>query len=182
MAYTLITGPITEPITLDEAKAWIRETTTDLDDIITPLITAARKAAEDFQNIDYMTQTWELWLDYIPKMPLELRQALQSVVSAKVYDVNDAEYTIPLDDLFVDTKGRPGRITFRNGKTWPNFSPREINCFSCQFTSGADVSETTKLAMKFYIRTAIDDPDGVKMESFLKTFRQLLAPERRIPV
>lgn len=187
VAYTLIAAPATEPITLDEVKAWIRETTTDLDDIITPLIKAARQACEDYQNIDYLTQTWKLTLDYLPALPLELKNPpLQSVTSVKVYDINDQEYTIPLTDLFVDIDSKPGRIAFKYNKSFPSISPRSVNCFECVFVTGnteaSKVSETVKLAMRYYISTAIDNPDGIQTEEFLRTFHQVLSAERRVPV
>jgi hypothetical protein len=111
---------------------------------------------------------------------------LQSVTSVKIFDVNDQEYIIPLTDLYVDTDSKPGRIAFKYGKSFPSISPRAVNCFECTFVTGnteaAKVSETVKLAMRYYISTAIDNPDGVQTEEFLKTFHQVLSAERRIPV
>jgi Phage gp6-like head-tail connector protein len=50
-------GPITEPVTLTEAKAWILVDYPDDDTLITSLITYSRKAIEDFCNISIIPRT-----------------------------------------------------------------------------------------------------------------------------
>lgn len=57
-----ITGPEFEPVTLAEAKRFLREfaTVTDNDTDISDLITAAREWAEDFTGRVLIEQTWKL--------------------------------------------------------------------------------------------------------------------------
>lgn len=47
----------TEPVTLDEAKAWCRIDVSDDDDIITELITGARIICEQYSNISFIERT-----------------------------------------------------------------------------------------------------------------------------
>ena len=72
------------------------------------------------------------------------------------------------------------------GEIMHSITPRAINCFECTFVTGnteaSKVSDTVKLAMRYYISTAIDNPDGVQTPEFLKTFHQVLSAERRISV
>lgn len=48
---------ITEPVTLDEAKAWLKVTNTDDDDLITALITAARAICEGYTSKSFVERT-----------------------------------------------------------------------------------------------------------------------------
>ena len=64
----LVTGPAEEPISLDEAKLYLRiglEQATE-DDLLNVLIAAARSRAEERQGRAYLTQTWDLFLDAFP--------------------------------------------------------------------------------------------------------------------
>lgn len=62
----LLTGPGVEPLTLAEAKAWIRVTNNAEDALITDLITAARMHFESVTGISCITQQWQLQYSSIP--------------------------------------------------------------------------------------------------------------------
>jgi len=49
----------TEPVTLDEAKGWLKisDDITDDDDLLTELITVARQMCEKYSNISFITRT-----------------------------------------------------------------------------------------------------------------------------
>jgi len=86
MSLQLNTPPAVEPVTLDQAKAWLRvESGNDEDALIASLIPAARARAEWHTGSAFITQQWTLWLDRagacidIPLPPL------QSVVSVTRY-------------------------------------------------------------------------------------------------
>ncbi len=138
MALSPVTAPTAEPITLSEAKTHLRVDVTDDDTLITALITAARQYAETFQRRVYITQTWELILDAWPdgdkiEVPLP---PLQSVASIKYYGTDNAEYTMPATDYFVDTKNSPGRIALAYGKAWPTLTLRPANGIVVRFVAG----------------------------------------------
>jgi hypothetical protein len=78
MSLQLNTPPAQEPVTLAQAKAWLRvESGTDEDDLIAALIAAARARAEWHTGRAFVTQGWTLWLDRaapvigIPLPPLQ---------------------------------------------------------------------------------------------------------------
>ncbi len=91
MIPVLINGPALEPVTLAEAKAWLRVDVNDEDDLISALITSARLIVESTARRMLLTQTWRLVMDAWPeggvvKIPFSPFQALNAV---RVYDINN---------------------------------------------------------------------------------------------
>ncbi|HWA70368.1 MAG TPA: phage head-tail connector protein [Rhizomicrobium sp.] len=86
MSLQLNTPPAAEPVTLDQAKAWLRvESGADEDALIAALIPAARARAEWHTGRAFVTQAWTLWLDRsdgVIEVPLP---PLQSVASVTLY-------------------------------------------------------------------------------------------------
>lgn len=60
----LKTAPAAEPVDIDDAKAHLRVTITDDDDLIDALITAARQRVEAFTQKAFITQDWYLYFDW----------------------------------------------------------------------------------------------------------------------
>jgi uncharacterized phiE125 gp8 family phage protein len=83
MSLQLNTPPATEPVTLAQAKAWLRvESGHDEDALIAALIPAARARAEWHTGRAFITQGWTLWLDASPgciEVPLAPLQSVESV-------------------------------------------------------------------------------------------------------
>ena len=57
------TEPASEPITLAEAKSYLRVDSSGDDALITSLISTARKLCEEHTQRAFMTQTYNLFLD-----------------------------------------------------------------------------------------------------------------------
>jgi uncharacterized phiE125 gp8 family phage protein len=87
MSLQLNTPPAAEPVSLDQARAWLRvESGGDEDALIVSLIPAARARAEWHTGRAFVTQAWTLWLDRsdgVIEIPLP---PLQSVASVTLYD------------------------------------------------------------------------------------------------
>lgn len=154
MRLKLKTAPAIEPITLDEAKLHLKVDTADDNALINALITTTRQLAERETKRAFITQTWEMFLDYappeidIPKPPLQAtglsikvidEAAAESVVNAASYDVDASENS-------------PGRVKLRSGCSWP--SHRGFASFIIEFKAG-------------YGDTATDVPEALKQGLFV---------------
>lgn len=66
MRPVLLVPPATEPVTLAEAKAWLRIETADDDALVASLVRSARGMVEAAARRVLVTQTWRLLLDTWP--------------------------------------------------------------------------------------------------------------------
>jgi uncharacterized phiE125 gp8 family phage protein len=110
--YSLITGPLKEPIDLQDLKndGHMRVTVDDEDAYIIGLIVTARELAERFQGRAYITQTWDLYLDLFPETDtIELfRAPVQSVTSITYTPDGGSSTTFAASNYAVDTRSAPG--------------------------------------------------------------------------
>ena len=132
MSLQLTAPPATEPVSLAQAKAWLRvESGNDEDDLITALIQAARVRCEWHTGRAFVTQGWTLWLDGIGdglvSVPLP---PLASVSAVTLYDGDDAVRVLDSSDYRADLAG--GRILFDT----PLTNLRPLNGVAIAFTAG----------------------------------------------
>ncbi|MFP3945020.1 MAG: head-tail connector protein [Alphaproteobacteria bacterium] len=139
----LVTPPAVEPVTLDEAKAYLRVETADEDALITRLIAAARHAAERATGRAFITQGWRMTLDRWPSSRvIELPfPPLQSVDTVVLIDEADAETVWPAQNTVADTATEPGRLALRDGVA-PPLPGRDIAGLAVDFTAGYGVQST----------------------------------------
>lgn len=134
---TLTAPPSVEPITLAEAKVFLRVDVNDDDALITALVTAAREACERFTGRALVTQTWTQFRDDWPgaNLPggaltgpfavargavIEIpRPPLLSIVHVKTYDDTDTATIWAASNYLVDTASEPGRLIARTGVALP---------------------------------------------------------------
>lgn len=117
---SLITGPTTLPVTLGEAKAWLRGLPKNEDALATMLVGAATELCEDHVGRQFVTATWRAtftrfpwWGWRIPKPPL------QAVTSIKYYDGENSLQTLDPETYLVDTSRDPGVVSLATGYYWP---------------------------------------------------------------
>ncbi|MCJ8334558.1 MAG: hypothetical protein MJH10_09995 [Epibacterium sp.] len=68
----LVTGPAVEPVTADELRTYLRETSASLsDDDANDFITEARELIEESTGLALITQTWMMALDHWPSTKQE---------------------------------------------------------------------------------------------------------------
>lgn len=159
MAVKVITAPTVEPISLEQAKAHLRVDTTDQDDLIESLITAAREKVEEDTGRALITQTLEIALDYFVEPP-DLRYVTlpyltpakaillprPPLIALKRISYYDGDGNIILlhdevgsptmvSDLVVDTYSCPGRLVPVSGGNWPAVQDR-ANAVTIRYTAG----------------------------------------------
>jgi uncharacterized phiE125 gp8 family phage protein len=105
MSSILLTPPAVEPLTLDEAKAYLRVEHNDEDESIAALITAARLQVEAQTRRALITQCWRLSLDAWPESGVvSVRPApLQSLIAARVYDPENVAHDVDTQAFVPDT-------------------------------------------------------------------------------
>ena len=114
MPSILLTAPAVEPLSLADAKVYLRVAHDDDDDVIAALIAAARIHVEATTRRALITQTWRLTRDAWPRdgRIAVLPAPLRSLVAARVYDADGVAQTIDLQSFVLDIAAAPGVISF----------------------------------------------------------------------
>lgn len=190
---TLKNPPAIEPISITEAKEYLRLVDIDIseDNYLNSIITAAREWCEGFQNRAYITQTWGMSLDYWPnKNIIDIPKGnLQSVTSVKYKNSVGVEKTLTENtDYVYSIRGIIGRLSPAYSKVWPSFTPYPLDAiiieFMCGYGDTADkIPEKVIQAMKLLIshwyenRTPLTDVKSLPKELDF-TVSALLGMER----
>lgn len=183
---TLKTGPATEPITLNEVKAYLGIGDSFSDTAITSWIASTRQLIELYTGLALISQTWKLYFDGFPgvnsnwivpycPISIELPKApLVSVTSIKTYDISDVATTISASYYQVSayTAVNPfeGRIAFKDSFQAPTVTAlRNIDSTEVEFIAGygaaAAVPDAIKNAMLQEIGFRNMNKQGVALES-----------------
>jgi len=116
----LISPPLIEPVSLDEAKAWLRQDASDEDDLIQALIVSARITLETYTRRFFVTQIWRLAYDAWPLRRIDQGGAtmalpfapLQNVAAIRVYDAAGAATTLAPTTYVAPAAGARARLAF----------------------------------------------------------------------
>ena len=104
MPSILLTPPAAEPLSLAEAKAFLRVETADEDPLIAAFISAARLHVETQTGLALVTQSWRMVLDCWPANGrLAVRPApLQVLTAARVFDFDGEARAIDIQAFVPD--------------------------------------------------------------------------------
>jgi uncharacterized phiE125 gp8 family phage protein len=167
MASELVTGPASEPVTLDEAKAHLRVDGDDEDDYITSLIVAARQAAEAYTRRALITQTWRHTGDRFTGTVTLPHQPVQSVASVAI----DGE---ALPGYAYETDTSTGRV-----KALAAYAADDIGGVAITYTAGygdaADVPMQIRQAILLTVGHMHENRESQEMPGYAK---RLLDPYR----
>ena len=208
----LVTAPSIEPVTLTEAKDFMRVTGTDDDALITGLIIAARTGAESFTRRAFITQNWNMFLDNWPsardnvwwsgvrQIPLSAltgisqiempKTPLISVTHIKTYDDADAATTFASSNYHVRAYtgdfATVGRISLKQSSSWPSFT-RTVDGIEIQFVAGygtaaADVPNQIKQAILLEVTELYENRGECAGDVCCNVAKKLLQPFRLMTV
>ncbi len=155
---TLTTDAAAEPITLADAKLWLRIDDSASDTDVAALILAARKKVEADTSLALINQTITMTRDTPPygRRPWLLPIGPVSAIgSIKSYAADDTESTVDSSVYRLDTSSMPARIVLKEGQSWPT-SLRPENGLAAVFTAGfgasaANVPANLIMAMRLLI-------------------------------
>jgi uncharacterized phiE125 gp8 family phage protein len=161
----IVTGPAAEPVSLAEAKRFLRIDHSDDDGIVQSLVKAARQRVEARTGRALMSQNWRIVLDAWPwggRVALPLLPA-QAVTAVRVHDAFGVaqSFTVPVYNLVqgteppvLDASAVPGPGRPRDGI--------EIDVTAGYGANAADVPEPIRQAMRLMIAHAYaaTGPDG----------------------
>ncbi len=148
MNLRLAERPTWEPVSLVEAKEWLRVDIDDDDDLIASLITAAREYAETFTARCIAQATWELSLDRFPCGGMIL--PMPPVQSATISYTDTAGISQSFAH-FVLKDGEPARLLPEYGYSWP--STRDVEqAVTVSFVAGWPDAESVPATIKTAMR------------------------------
>lgn len=135
MRLKLTTAPLSEPVTLAQAKLHLKVDGTDDDDLITALIKAARQIAERETKRALITQQWEMIMDSAPEEFEIPKPPLIRVLQIKTIDTDGVEAVVSTSRYNVDcSRDSPGRVKLATGYVWPTH--RDFASFIVTFDGG----------------------------------------------
>ncbi len=149
-------APAAEPVTLAEAKLWLRIDKSDEDSLVLELVKSARREVERFCGRQLINST-RIWrLDHFPSSGVIRldRPPLSSVSSITYVDTAGATQTWATDQYDVDTDSEPGRITLAYNQSLPSdVRGGAANIVTITYVVGygaaaENVPESLKVAMK----------------------------------
>jgi len=189
MPLVLTAAPAAEPVSVSEAKQYLRIDSAVEDPVVASLILAARLHIEGALDIAMVTQSWTLVLDQWPadgrvSVPLG---PLQGVDSVKVHDADEVAQTVSPQTYMVDLSSLRPRLVRNSGAVWPT-PGRPANGIEIAVTAGyGDTPETVPqpirqavllLAAHWYEQrepVVFDQPDELPhgVADLLKPYRQV---------
>lgn len=199
-----LTQPSHEPLALADVKSFLRIVSTDQDDVICALITAARVTTEQYLRRIMVAQQWKLLIDkfpgswpysygfgatllspyreiHIPLCPLISVDAFQYVDM----DTGDLVTMDPTTDYQVDVDAEPARLQPAYGQAWP-IARWTLSAITITFTTGyGDTTQSPQIgtdppmpiltAMKLMIAFWYENRESQEMP---KAAENLLQPYR----
>lgn len=166
MPSILITPPVAEPLTLAEAKAWLRVEHDDDDAVIGVLITSARSLVEQETRRALITQSWRVVRDAWPAggrievSPAPVRQ----VVAARVYDSAGVAQAVDATLFTLATGGAPGVLGFLPGSLpWPGRAVAgiEVDIETGYGADGSAVPEPLRQAIRLLVAHGYENRGGM---------------------
>ena len=157
MGLSQTSAPSVEPLSLAAAKAHLRVTTSDENDLIQGLITVARRYCEEVTGRQFITATWQYLFEDFPSgnefaVPWP---PLQSVTSITYLDEDGASQTLSTDVYGLDTSPSPGRIYLKYNQSWPSYRSQRggivVRYVAGYGDAASDVPEPIVHAIKLHL-------------------------------
>jgi uncharacterized phiE125 gp8 family phage protein len=155
MVPDLLAGPALEPVSLDDAKAWLRLDSNEEDQLLSALIVSARLTLEAYTRRFFVTQSWRMRLDAWPAQTLRRKALaipfapLRNVSAVRVYDSADVAQTLSGASYRAAPARDAGRIVFLAAPAEPGraYDAIEIDIVAGYGDAAADTPEPLRRAI-----------------------------------
>lgn len=159
-------APTQEPITLDEAKLFMKVIEDDEDDLINVMIVASREYVENYTNRQLMSATFELTNDSIYSGMALPKNPVQSITKIEYMDLEGNYQIMSEDDYYSYIENE---ITKLHIEAMPNYK-QDKRAFKITFVSGyLTIPSSIKTYMKMQVSTMYENREqyviGVSVET-----------------
>ena len=154
MGLKVITEPATEPVTLAEASLFIRYTQSLQNNVITALITAARRYVESWTNRTLVTTTYEYYLEDFCNVMEMPKSTVNSITSITYVDSNGDTQTLASTVYGLDNVSPINTVYLLPEQSWPavQTQPNAVKItFPAGYGAASAVPEDVKIAIKIMV-------------------------------
>ena len=170
-----ITAPASEPVTLAEAKLYLRVDGTSEDSLISDLIVAARMSAETWLKLSLITQSWKLvYNDYLDDEVVLPMPPVTSVSSVVVTNRDATTQVILATNYYLNAAKR--KLLFDNYVS--GFSI-EIN-YNTGYGAAAQIPQPIKYGILAHIAALYDERGLIGQENLPPQVSALYSPYREV--
>jgi uncharacterized phiE125 gp8 family phage protein len=179
---SVVTGPTIEPLSLEEAKAHLRETASEQDGLIAGYILAAREFVESATQRKLITQTLDYSIDYgwpciwdgsYTRNRIEFPLAqVASVTSVSYVDAVGATQTLSGSSYVTSINGPVPYIEPAYGVTWPTVrsQPAAVTVRFVAGTALTQVPHALLQAMRMMISHFYANREAVNVGNIITEF------------
>lgn len=186
----LLEGPAIEPISLAEARAHMRVSHSEEDQLIAGLISSARITVETITRRSLITQKFKLYSDgFPPQNVLKLPHTpVTDVESVKYWNTDGILTEFFSSNYWLDTVSAPARIVLRDGISYPDTQLERPNTVEITYFAGYGdtrdaIPAPIRHAVKLLVAHLYENPDIVsagQLSEIPMSCDYLLAPYRVI--
>ena len=169
MTAILLAPPALEPITLADAKGWLRLDTSAEDDLVSVLIVSARMIVEATTRRMLLTQSWRLVFDGWPqngivRIPLA---PFQSLTAMRVYDANNVALPVSSGLAILDASPDAARLYFPGNPPMPGraIAGVEIDVVVGYGAAAASIPEPIRQALRMLVARWYENRGDVEIDS-----------------
>ena len=177
-------NPAVFPISLQEAKAWLKVTDTNSDAEILGLIQAGTKRCEDHCNRPFIQREFTEYYDCFPCTIRPQMVSFRSLTSISYVDTDGIDQSFTDTQIDSGSKFQKARIKPAYNYTWPS-TRSVLNAVTVVYqagygTSWNDVPETVRMAILYLVSHYFTNRAvvGMNMEELPETVTMLLSGEK----
>lgn len=184
-----ISEPAMSAVTVQQAKAHLRISGDDDDDVVQSLLAAAVDFLERDTGLSLINQTWRFWFDAVPDDQVLLidRRPANEIVSCIGYDRSGKPTTIEPEAYFLNTVTVPARLRLATDHDWQvAANGLEVDVNTGFGETGTDVPNSLLQAILclvahwYEFRGAFDASD--QPVSIPDAYKRLVKPWRRMGI